>query len=146
MLTRKTRAQISESHRTPPTNIAGPIPLRSRSASSSPLLWWRTRRPHDFEMIDVRVIRTELLKTDTVDDCDWLHAATGNAAIAIGVAIRALKQHGMINPAIDAVMSAVLCCTIEGDAASKVLIMSALRRRQKIDSHCRHLVLLWSAV
>jgi len=144
MLTRKTRAQISELQTAGSSNVTGRIALRSHSASLSPLHWWRTRRPYDFELQDARVIRVQLFKTDTVQDSDWLRAVTGNAAAAIGVAIRALKQHGMTNPAIDATMSAVLCCAIEGDNASKVLILSALRRRKKIDSYCRHLVLLWS--
>ncbi|WP_316228441.1 hypothetical protein [Bradyrhizobium sp. SZCCHNR1039] len=144
MLTKKTHAQISERQTTGRPDIPARIAHPSRCTSHPPVHWWRTRRPQDFEATDVRILRAELFKTDAIDDCDWLYAVTGNAAAAIGIAIRALKQHGMTNPAIDAVVSAVLCCALEGDGASKVLLLSALRRRQKIDPRCRHLVLLWS--
>jgi hypothetical protein len=108
-----------------------------------PLHWWRTQRPQNLSRRDVKAIRAALLRIDIVHDVDWLRAATGHPAMAIGVAIKGLKVFGMTNPVVDAVVSAVLCCALEGDHAAKVLISSALRRRKKIDPRCHELSLLW---
>jgi hypothetical protein len=37
----------------------------------------------------------------------------------------------------------VLCCAIEGNAASAIVISSALRRRSKIELQCKTLSDLW---
>ncbi len=108
-----------------------------------PTHWWRTRSPYDFSMRDVGAIRRTLLRTDLVNECDWFRAVGGDAAAAIGIAIKGLKSHGMRNPVTDAVVSAVLCCAVEGDAAAKVVMISALRRRAKIDPICYGLRLRW---
>ncbi|NEU97985.1 hypothetical protein [Bradyrhizobium uaiense] len=113
------------------------------SIELSPLVWWRTRLPQDLDRRDVRRIRAVLLRTDPLNDCDWLRAVTGDPAAAIGVAIRVLKFHGMTNPLTDVAMSSVLCCFLEDDRASPILIASALRRRRKIDPRCHDLWLLW---
>jgi hypothetical protein len=132
---------------------SGPLILRDQvtqreltpkdSVVFSPFHWWLTRTPQDLDRRHIRRIRPALLRTDAVDDCDWLRAATGDPAAAIGVAIRVLKVFGMTNPLTDVVMSAVLCCALEDDNASRVLISSALRRRKKIDPLCHELWLLW---
>ncbi len=127
----------SSGRRSDPSNIAGRIEQRSCSASTSPLYWWRTLQPKDLGRWNVRAIRAALLQVDVVDDGDWLHAVTGCPAEAIGVAIRVLKTFGMNNPITDAVVSAALCCALEGDHAARELVLSALRRRQKIGPRVR---------
>ncbi|MCC8944195.1 hypothetical protein H8A97_03535 [Bradyrhizobium sp. Arg62] len=113
------------------------------SIESSPLAWWRTRLPQDLDRQDVKRIRALLLRAEPINDCDWLRAATGDSAAAIGVAIRVLKFHGMTDSLTDVAMSAVLCCFLEDDGASTALIRSALRRRRKIDRRSHDLWLHW---
>ncbi|WGS20183.1 MULTISPECIES: hypothetical protein [unclassified Bradyrhizobium] len=117
--------------------------LLARRMAAPPTHWWRIRSPHDFSMRDVGAIRQALLKTDLVSDCDWFRAVGGDAAAAIGIAIKGLKSHGMRNPVTDAVVSAVLCCAVEGNPAAKVVMISALWRRAKIDPVCYGLRLRW---
>jgi len=93
----------------------------------------------------VKAIRAALLGVEIVNEVDWLRAVTGHPATAIGVAIRQLSAYGMTSPVIDAAVSAVLCCAIEGNHAARVLISSALRRREKIDPLCQELIMLWRA-
>ncbi len=80
-----------------------------------------------------------------VNDVDWPLAVTGHPATAIRVAVRHLHAYGMTSPVIDAVVSAVSCCALEGNHAARVVVSSALRRRKKIDPFCHELCLLWRA-
>jgi hypothetical protein len=132
-----------DSSRQPTIRIA-PRELKAEdSVELRPFECWRTRKPQDLDGKHVGRLRAELLRTRPVNDSDWLQAVTGDAAAAIGVAIRALKVLGMTDPLIDIVMSAVLACALEDDPASRVMISSALRRRKKIDPRCQELWLLW---
>jgi hypothetical protein len=128
-------------------NVSDQVAPRRRTSENSielsPLRWWRSRAPQNLDRRHVRRIRWALLRTDPVHDCDWMRAVAGDPAAAIGVGIRILKTHGMTNPLIDVVMSAVLCCALEDDHASRVVISSALRRRRKIDPRCNDLILPW---
>jgi hypothetical protein len=140
-------AQNSVRYRVGPSSIENENASQEQTPASSieraPLHWWRTRKPQDFDDRHVKAIRTALLRTEIIDDSDWLRAVTGEPATAIGVALKALKVLGMNDPMIDAVVSAVLCCALEGDPAARVLILSALSRRKKIDPRCHKLKLLW---
>ena len=137
---RTTRESVVHSNQQPGTNVH--ISLIHRLAAP-PTHWWRIRSPYDFSSKDIRAIRQALLHTDFVKDADWFRAVGGNAAAAIGIAIKTLKSHGMRNPVTDAVISAVLCCALEEDPAAKVMMLSALRRRAKIDPACYGLRLRW---
>lgn len=112
----------------------------------SPLHWWRARRPQSFSRSDVKAIRAHLLRTETVNDIDWMQAVTGDPATAIGIAVRQMQAYGMTCPLVDAALSAVLCCAIEGDSAARAVVESALRRRRKIDPICAELILAWRSV
>jgi len=121
--------------------------LRYHPAGYRPMLppvqWWRTKTPIEFNKVHAREIRQALITSTVVCDGNWLMAATGDAATAIGLAIASLRRCGMMNPLADIVMSAVLCCAIEGDPTARVVIMSALRRRARFDPICRQLHSLW---
>ena len=119
-------------------------PNEPRQLPASPLHWWRTRRPQSFGRREVKAIREVLLGVE-VNDVDWLRAVTGHPAAAIGVAVRHLHAYGMTSPVIDAVVSAVCCCALEGNHAARVVVSSALRRRKTIDPFCHKLCLLWRA-
>lgn len=117
-------------------------PTRALLREEKPLHWWRTRAPRSLRRSDIRVLRAHLLRTP-VADLDWFRAATGDAAAAIAVAIRAMQTAGMTNPVVDAALSAVLCCALEGDSASPVVILSALNRRSRFDSRSAELSRFW---
>lgn len=117
--------------------------IRALSVGASPLHWWRTKRPRNLRRSDVRILRARLFRTETVADLDWFRAATGDAAAAIGVAIRAMHTAGMTNSAVDAALSAVLCCALEGDPTAPVVICSALNRRRRFDPRCAELCRIW---
>ncbi|MGM4963076.1 hypothetical protein AB7714_06185 [Tardiphaga sp. 1201_B9_N1_1] len=126
------------------SNVAAPstpniLPFAN---STNPLHWWRSRTPHAFRGKDVMVIRQALLLADPVD-FDWMRAITGSSPTAIRIAVEQLKNHRITASVIDDVVSAVLCCALEGNAASSILISAALRRRSKIDPACLTLSSLW---
>jgi hypothetical protein len=105
--------------------------------------WWRSRRPDAFSRRDVQRIRRALIGTEILGEPDWRSAILGNAPIAIGIAVRQLKSTRIGAPEVDLSLSAVLCCAIEGNAASAMVISSALRRRSKIDARCKALTNVW---
>jgi hypothetical protein len=137
---RTTYRSVDQGNQRPSSNIRSSLAGRP---VAPPTNWWRMRSPYDIGKKDVRAIRTALLRTDLVGDADWFLAVRGDAAQAIGIAIKALKINGMRNPLTDVVMSAVLCCAVKGDPAAKVVMLSALRRRAKIDPTCHGLHLRW---
>ncbi|WP_256807402.1 hypothetical protein [Bradyrhizobium sp. Bra64] len=123
------------------SNVA--YPDTTHRTSLPPTRWWRARSPHDFSRKDIRTIREFLLRHERVADCDWLGAVGGDPATAVGIAIKGLQRHGLKNPITDAVISAILCCALEGDPTAKMVLISALRRRAKFDSRCHMLRLHW---
>lgn len=111
----------------------------------TPAIWWRTRAPQTVSRNDIRTVRASLLKTKLPHEADWLYAITGDPAIAIGVAVRQLNAYGMLCPLVDIAMAAVHCCAIEGNAAARAVVESALRRRRRFDPFCDELLLQWRA-
>ena len=121
-----------------PISAAMPCP-----APFSPMSWWRSRRPEAFTRKDVERIRRAIIGTEIAGELAWCRAALGSAPAAIGVAVRQLKSRPVDADEIDLALSAALCCAIEGNAASAILISSALQSRAEIDPPCRSLSLLW---
>jgi hypothetical protein len=117
--------------------------LEPHFAPFSPLIWWRTRRPSALLSRGIGEIREALLGTEIHEQPDWSRAILGDAAVAIRVAVEQMKERPITAAEVDLALSAVLACALEGDAASAILISSALRRRSKCDPPCRHLSLLW---
>jgi hypothetical protein len=137
---RTTNGRVDQGNKLPSSNIRFSTAGR---LAAPPTNWWRMRSPYNIGRRDVRAIREALFSTDLVGDANWFPAIGGDAAQAIGIAVNALKIHGMKNPLTDVVMSAVFCCAVEGDPAAKVVLLSALRRRAKIDPICHGLRLRW---
>ncbi|WP_456862031.1 hypothetical protein [Bradyrhizobium sp. USDA 4503] len=84
-----------------------------------------------------------MIEIQAISDKDWPTAIRGSATASIAVSIRQLKKHVIGAVEVDAALSAVLACAIEGDMTSPVILSSALRRRSKIDPKCGRLVELW---
>jgi hypothetical protein len=106
---------------------------------------WHTRKPEALTYRDLLRLRTALVCKTLPGEPDWKYAIQGDAAAAIGIAVRQLQSRRITDPEIDLALSAVLACAISGDAASAVVVSSALRRRSKKFEHCRQLSLLWLA-
>jgi hypothetical protein len=92
-----------------------------------PRALWRRRKPEALSLQDVSRLRRALLATTLPSEPDWNRAILGDAAVAVGIAVRQLKLH----------------CAIEGEPTAPIVISSALRRRSKKFHRCLRLSLLW---
>jgi hypothetical protein len=84
-----------------------------------------------------------MIGSEIAGEPHWRRAILGSAPAAIGIAVRQLKSRSIDAPEVDLALSALLCCAIEGCAASAIVISSALTRRPKIDTQCKMLSDLW---
>jgi hypothetical protein len=110
-----------------------------------PLTWWRTRPAQAFEYDEILVLRGILKKSAIIGEPFWFLAARGDPAVAIGVALR-LRRQGTGNPvAFDLAMSAVLCASLEDNAAAALLLSATLKCRVPIDAACDELSDSWLA-
>lgn len=113
----------------------------------APLTWWRTRRPNQFCKKDAASVRLALAGTRIESEMRWQDAATGDceddAASAIGICVRQIKQHPINADEVDLAVSATLAYALLGDPASAVLLSWALKHRAKIDPCCDLLSDLW---
>lgn len=122
----------------------GRIPLPPANGdSASPLTWWRTRTPSEFEPYDATIIRQALNGTSIVAEPCWPKTATSQITTAIRVAVDLLKIRPIADPEIDLALSALLAFAVAGDVTAGILISSALRRRSHVDPPCRLLGDLW---
>jgi hypothetical protein len=108
-----------------------------------PLSWWRTRRADEFKEADVFIARHFLTRSAIIGEPHWFLGAVGDAAVAIGVALRTQRQCGETLVSLDLAMTAVLCVALEGDAAATLLLSATLKRRSGIDPLCRALSDTW---
>jgi hypothetical protein len=122
-----------------PLNLATP-------GADSPLIWWRTRMADDFSRSDVAPLRAALKGTRITFEPRWSAAVRGDAAAAIGIAVRQLRNHPAGVREIDLALSATVACAIERDAASPMLISWALNLRSMIDPRYRALSDSWLVV
>lgn len=118
------------------------LPFQTRRSTT--LAWWRTRHPSTLSRAgnDPRLLRTAV-KRKALFDPDWHDAVNGDPTAAIAIAVRAMKHLGIDAPEIDATLSAVLACAIDGDTTCPIVLSSALRRRSRIDPSCGSLAQSW---
>jgi len=107
------------------------------------LSWWRARPAHSFKDIDVVIARLFLRKSAIIGEPHWFLGAAGDAAVALGVAIRILRQERPNQVLLDLAMTAVLCVALEGHAPAALLLSSTLMRRSGIEAHCEVLSDTW---
>lgn len=122
-----------------PLNLATP-------GADSPLVWWRTRMADDFSRSDLAPLRGALKGTQINFEPRWSAAVRGDAAAAIGIAVRQIKIHPRGAREIDLALSATVACAIERDAASPMLISWALKLRSVIGPRYRALSDSWLVV
>ena len=111
----------------------------------NPLSWWRVRPAHSFGAIDVLIARQFLRKIAIVGEPFWFLGASGNAAVAIRVAVQIQKQDKLNPASLDAAMTAVLCIALAGHAPAAIFLSSALWRRSHVEPHCGALSNTWLA-
>lgn len=109
----------------------------------SPLTWWRTRTPGEFELKDATILRRELKGTTIDGERNWPSPITRQITTTIRTAVDLLKMRSLTHPEIDLALSALLAFAIDGDVTAGILISSALRRRSHLDPPCRILGDLW---
>jgi hypothetical protein len=119
-----------------------PIPPAS-GEGASPLTWWRTRTPSEFDPYDATIIRHALNGTSIIAEPCWPGKANSQITTAIRVAVNLLKMRPIADPEIDLALSALLAFAVAGDVTAGILISSALRRRSHVDPPCRILGDLW---
>jgi hypothetical protein len=119
--------------------------LNYDSANSTPLAWWRCRHAHELAPRDVGGLRRAMRGIHIFDEPGWNAAFHGDAAQAIGIAIRVAIKQPCTEPVIDLLMSAVLCTAIEGDEASQHFLAHMLRRRGAMEPPAQSLAASWIA-
>src|SRR6202000_3293752 len=98
-----------------------------------PLSWWRSRCADEFKDIDVNIARHILRRSAIIGEPHWFLGAAGDAAVAIGVALRTQRQFRHALLPLDVAMTAVLCVALEGDATAALFMSGTLERRSDSD-------------
>jgi hypothetical protein len=108
-----------------------------------PLSWWRTRPADQFKKTDVHIARHFLMGSAIIGEPHWFLGAAGDAAIAVGVALRAQRRKGNTLVTVDLAMTAVLLTALEGNVTAALLMSAMLKRRSDVDRRCTMLSDSW---
>jgi hypothetical protein len=108
-----------------------------------PFSWWRTRPADQFKKTDVNIARHFLMRSAIIGEPHWFLGAAGDAAIAVGVALRAQKRKGNALVTVDLAMTAALLTALEGNVTAALLMSAMLKRRSDIDRRCTMLSDSW---
>jgi hypothetical protein len=93
-----------------------------------PLTWWRTMRAEQLEATAAIVMRKSIATIAIIDEPSWRTPATGDAAAAVGLALR-LDPARATPIAFDLVMTALAACAADGDSTACLAMSFVLRRR-----------------
>jgi hypothetical protein len=113
--------------------------------NSTALVWWRTLAADELELRDVTHLRRCMQGLQILGEPGWNDAVRGNAAGAIGIAVRVAVKQPCIEPVIDLVMSAVLGAAVEGNGAARHFLAYMVRRRVAVDPLAESIALSWIA-
>ena len=112
-------------------------------APENPLAWWRMLPPHRFRARERRLVRATLENLAVLDGGNDVAAAlAGDPAAAVTVALSLVPLRKVTLPA-DISMTALLSCTLNGDAASGLVLSHILGRAQWGDARAEKLGLAW---
>jgi hypothetical protein len=100
--------------------MIGPDRIRRRH----PTQWWRVHFAQDFDARTVRLMRACIAKHEIRREPRWLEAATGDAAAAVGLALKYRPVHAH---EFDLVMTALTICAVRGSSAARVVMARVLR-------------------
>jgi hypothetical protein len=110
-----------------------------------PLHWWRHLPATAFTTAHLAVIRRAITGFGFIGEPHWPAAANGHPAAAIGIALRTLRSHTEHSPTFDLVMSALLRCALERNAAA-VLVLAHVLDRVATDAPCSALATSWRSI
>lgn len=112
-------------------------------AGTSPLSWWRSAPAHSLSVREANRVRRELRRVALYGEPAWKDAVHGDAAAAIGVAIRIAVRQPCMDALLDMAMSPVLVAAIEGDAAARLFMSHILTKRVPVDEGAKVLAASW---
>jgi hypothetical protein len=98
-----------------------------KSSGERPLAWWRTIPAEEFDPSRVTILRATLSTIAILEEPTWRSAAGGNAAAAIGLALR-LNPARSTGFAYDLIASALAICAADGNAAASLVMSHTLRK------------------
>jgi hypothetical protein len=119
--------------------------LNDDPISPTPLAWWRSLPADELELRDVLRLRRAMRGLQFLGEPRWSDAVSGDAADAIGIAIRVAIKKPCTEPIVDLVMSAVLGAAIEGDAGAQHFLAHMLRKRGAMEPVAESLAASWIA-
>ena len=115
------------------------------SDNSATLVWWRTLPADELELRDVTQLRRCMQGLQILGEPGWSDAVRGDAAGAIGIAVRVAVKQPCIERVVDLVMSAVLGAAIEEDHGARHFLAHMLRKRVAADPPAESIALSWIA-
>lgn len=96
--------------------------------SISPLAWWRNLCAPAFTPEHATALRQRLVRAKIPGAHRFRDASRGDAAAAIGIALRLLRDPEVNPDRLDVALSAVQLCALNGDWAARDVLVLALRR------------------
>ena len=93
-----------------------------------PLHWWRAVPLHVVNPKLVAALRSVLASIMIMGEPGWPAAVAGDAAAAIGIALRSVRRPDVPPERLGCTASAVFLCAIAGDVTA-LLVLQYLRRR-----------------
>ena len=126
--------------------INGNVDGGSQSTELCPLpvtSWWRWLPAHGFTLYRVEQSRNGIRNLAILGEPRWFEAINGNAAVAIGAALRTVKKHGTKSIPVDLAMTALACSARDGDVSAISLMASTLYKRAAVEPRCAALSNSW---
>jgi hypothetical protein len=120
--------------------------LPDLNEQSSPLALWRSAPAETLTSRDANRVRRALRAFQIFGEPTWNDAIRGDAAAAVGIAIRIAVKSPCIEPIVDLVMGPVLTAAFEGDAAARTFISHMLLKRAATDAAAQSLATSWIEV
>jgi hypothetical protein len=123
-LARKRRKMNTKKYR---ASVAPTIENKAGS-DASPRSWWRTMRAEDFDASTAIALRQSVAAVALLDEPSWHRATSGDAAAAIGLALR-LDPDRATDMTYDLVMTVLAACAAENNPAACLAMSHVMRRR-----------------
>ena len=116
---------------------------RQSEHTSRPLSCWRKCSAGDLQVQDAHLVQRALYGIQIIGEPNWKRAVRGEAAAAIGIAIRMALKSSPGDLIVDLVMSPVFVAAVNGDAAARTFLSHMLRKRVAADPIARELAASW---
>jgi len=108
-----------------------------------PLHWWRSRPAETFTPSHNKTLRRALIGIGLLGEPRWAAAAGGDAAAAIGIALRTSASSDVVGPQRDLVMTALLRCALAGNPTAALVLSHVLHRLRSHDPNFPALSASW---